>query len=239
MIRTVAGLGLVCCIFTAVASAADWPQWMGERRDSIWRESGVVSRFPANGLPVRWRAKVAYGYAGPAVAGGKVFVLDFVSHSGDVTGDPGGTFNGTERLLCLDAETGKQIWEHAYDCTYGISYPSGPRCTPTVNGGRVYALGAEGKLSCLDAASGDVVWEKDFKIAYGAKPPRWGVAAHPLVDGDRLYCVVGGEGSVAVCFDKNTGAEIWRSMDAVEQGYCPPTMIEHGGKREVFVHFAE
>jgi outer membrane protein assembly factor BamB len=90
-------------------------------------------------------------------------------------------------------------------------------------------------LTCLDAADGAIHWKKDFKAEYGVPTPQWGFAAHPLVHGDRLYCVVGGEGSVAVAFDKNTGEEIWRALSAPEPGYCGPTMIEHAGREQLVV----
>lgn len=217
--------------------AADWPQWLGPNRDSVWREDGIVERFPSGGLKVKWRVPVALGYSGPAVAGGKVYVSDYVLKSGDISNNPGGKvkLEGTERLLCFDASTGKPLWKHEYNQPYNISYPSGPRCTPTVDSGRVYSLGAEGKLFCLDADSGDLVWSKDFAKEYNAPTPHWGHSAHPLVDERFVYCIVGGKGSVAVAFDKNTGEEAWRAISAATQGYCPPTMIEHGGARQLLI----
>ena len=122
------------------------------------------------------------------------------------------------------------LWTHAYDRTYKISYPGGPRCTPTVDGERVYTLGAEGDLRCLNVADGTLVWSKDLTAEYKFDTPVWGFAGHPLVAGDLLYCLVGGEGSVAVAFDKATGREVWRALTASEPGYCPPTMITHGGQ---------
>ena len=113
--------------------------------------------------------------------------------------------------------------------------PHRPACTPTVHDGKVYFLGTEGNLTCLDAAKGTLVWAKDFKKDYGAKTPIWGYAGHPLVDGNKLICVVGGEGSVVVAFDKDSGKEIWKSLSAKEQGYCPPTMIEAGGTKQLLV----
>jgi outer membrane protein assembly factor BamB len=94
-------------------------------------------------------------------------------------------------------------------------------------------------LSCLDAQTGKLVWSKDFVKDYGAKTPFWGVAAHPLVDGDLLFCVVGGSDSVAVAFDKRTGREVWRALSAEQQGYCPPTMIEHGGRKQLIIWHGE
>ena len=126
-------------------------------------------------------------------------------------------------VQCLDAKTGEQLWVHEYKCNYKLSYPNGPRATPTVDGKHVYTLGAEGHLNCLEVDSGDVVWSRDLKKDYGMElAPHWGFAAHPLVDGETLYCVVGGEDSVAVAFDKNDGTEKWRALSAKSPGYCPP-----------------
>jgi len=225
----------------SAAWADDWPQWMGPARDGVYREDGIVDRFPDGGLEVKWRAPLAYGYAGPAVAAGRVFVMDYERSSGELTNNPGARdrLQGKERVSCFDARDGSLVWRHQYDRPYNISFPGGPRCTPTVDGDRVYALGAEGNLWCLDAKDGRVLWSKDFVKDYGAETAIWGVAAHPLVDGDVLYCVVGGQGSVAVAFDKHSGRELWRALSAGEPGYCPPTMIEHAGRRQLLIWHGE
>jgi outer membrane protein assembly factor BamB len=219
------------------AHGDDWPQWMGPQRDGIYREAGIVDRFPEDGLRIKWRVPVGWGYSGPAVANGKVYVMDYSCREGTSTNNPGGRdrLEGTEAIKCLDATDGSLIWKHEYDRPYYLSFANGPRCTPTVDGDRVYALGAEGNLWCLKAESGEVQWSKDFVEDYEAKTAIWGVAAHPLVDGDRLYCVVGGAGSVAVAFDKRNGTELWRSLTANEPGYCPPSLIEHAGRRQLLI----
>jgi outer membrane protein assembly factor BamB len=218
-----------------------WPQWMGPGRDGIWRDPGVVTRMPEGGLPVKWRMEISGGYAGPAVADGRVYVADYERRDGELTNNPNDrtALAGRERLLCLDAETGRLLWEHAYDRDYSISYASGPRCTPTVADGRVFAVGAEGDLVCLDAATGGLLWSKQFKHDYAAETPIWGFCGHPLVEGRVLYCLVGGPGSVAVAFDTETGQELWRSGSASEPGYCPPTMIEAGGGRQLVIWDAD
>jgi len=239
-------IALICTLLAVLSSpspapADDWPQWLGPRRDSVWRETGILKRFPENGPAVQWRVPVAHGYAGPAVAGDRVFLMDYVVRSGKIVNNPGGhdKLEGVERVLCFAADTGKLLWKHEHDRPYKLSYGGGPRCTPTIDSGKVYALGAEGNLWCLDAEDGKVIWAKDFLKDYEATTPFWGHAAHPLVDGDRVYCVVGGEGSIAVAFDKNTGREVWRALSASQQGYCPPTMIEHAGRKQLLIWHAE
>jgi outer membrane protein assembly factor BamB len=228
-------------LLAGVARADDWPQWLGPQRDSVWRETGLLDRFPDGGPKVLWRTPIDGGYAGPAVANGRVYVTDYVVSEGKRVNNPGGRpkLSGKERVLCLDAATGKPVWTHEYDCPYEVSYPAGPRCTPTVRDGKVYTLGTEGNLFCLDAATGKPIWSKELKKEYRTPTPIWGFCGHPLVDGKKLICVVGGEGSVAVAFDKDTGKELWKSLSAPEPGYCPPTMIEAGGTRQLLIWHPE
>lgn len=234
---------LLITLFSSLpsADADDWPQWLGPRRASVWSEEGIVEKFPESGLTVKWRVPVADGYSGPAVVNGLVYVTDYVRKSGKVTNNPGGrdVLEGTERVLCFHAETGELKWKHQYERSYQLSYPRGPRCTPTVNSGKVYTLGAEGDLLCLNATDGEVIWSKELTKEYGTETPIWGFSAHPLVVGDLLYCVVGGKGSVAVAFDKNTGREVWKALSAPEPGYCPPTLIEHGGVEQLLIWHTE
>lgn len=221
--------------------ADDWPQWLGPRRDSVYREEGIIDRVPQQGLNVKWRVPVALGYSGPAVSAGRVYVMDYVLADGRIANSPGSAdqTEGKERVLCLDSRTGRALWKHEYDRPYRLSFGGGPRATPTVDGNLVFALGAEGNLWCLDAQTGKVLWAKDFVKDYEAKTPFWGVASHPLVDGDILYCVVGAANGVATALDKRTGREMWRALPAKEPGYCPPTMIEQRGRKQLLIWHAE
>ncbi|MEM7234547.1 MAG: PQQ-binding-like beta-propeller repeat protein [Planctomycetota bacterium] len=214
-------------------SADDWPHWMGPSRDNAWREDGLLEKFPSGGPKILWRSPVHVGYAGPSVAGGRVFVLDYRSPKKGSPNFERKKQPGTERVLCLSESTGKELWSHEYPVVYSISYPFGPRCTPTVDGDRVYTLGAHGHLFCFDVKTGKILWSKDFAKGYGATPALWGYTNHPLVDGDKLICIVGGNGSHAVAFDKKSGKELWRTITAKEQGYCPPVIYEAGGVRQL------
>ncbi|HEV3006171.1 MAG TPA: PQQ-binding-like beta-propeller repeat protein [Pirellulales bacterium] len=223
------------------AAADDWPQWMGPARDAVWAETGVVERLPPEGPKVLWRKEVGGGYAGPAVAGGKVYLADYVKSAGDDTPNPikRNELEGRERVVCFDAADGNVLWTQAYDCPYTISYPAGPRCTPTMHHGKVYTLGAMGNLLCLDAQKGTVLWSKDFTMDYGVKAPLWGFCGHPLIDGQQLFAIVGGEGTAAVAFDKDTGEELWRSLSSKETGYSAPALIEAGGVRQLLIWHGE
>ncbi len=218
-------------ICAAVAWAEDWPEWRGKGRLGVWRETGILERFRPDGLAVKWRAPIKGGYAGPAVAAGRVYVLDF---------SPTGVNKGIERALCLDEKTGKILWTREWEVDYtGLmrTYAIGPRATPTVDGDRVYTLGAKGMLHCLNARTGEVIWKKDYVADYGAQVPVWGMTGAPLVDGARLIALVGGRPDAkVVAFDKMTGKEIWRALDSdSEPGYCQPFLVEAGGARQLII----
>lgn len=228
-------------ILTPPATAEDWPQWLGTRRDAIWTETGLATSFPKDGPAVLWRKPIGAGYAGPAVAGGKLYVMDRVPTEPDPKNPlPKGTLPGRERVHCMDITDGKTLWTHSYDCPYArVSYPSGPRTTPIVDGRRIYTLGAMGDLLCLDAADGMVVWSRNFPKDYQAPTPAWGWSAHLLLDGDSLIALVGGENQAVVAFDRATGKQKWKALTTREICYAPPIIIEAGGKRQLIVWLSE
>lgn len=214
-------------------SAEDWPQWRGAGRVGVWTETGIVDELPDE-LTVKWRAPVNSGYSGPAVADGRVFITDWVEDSESRTMD------GIERVLALDEATGAVIWSHEWSTSYRMlqsSYAIGPRATPTIDDDRVYVVGATGRLLSLDVATGDVIWHKDFVEDYGTSVPTWGTTSAPLVDGQRLITLVGGEpGALVMAFDKRTGEELWRSLEVVgEMGYAQPVIYEAGGVRQLII----
>ncbi|MCU0706552.1 MAG: pyrrolo-quinoline quinone, partial [Fimbriiglobus sp.] len=119
----------------ALAHADDWPQWLGKDRDGVWKETGILDKFPQGGPKKLWSAKVGQGYAGPSVVGDHVFVMDLVGSGAEQK----------ERVLCLSAKDGSEVWKHEYACQYAkVGYPAGPRCTPHVDGDLVYTVGTMG-----------------------------------------------------------------------------------------------
>lgn len=212
---------LVClCLFATLSAswtplrADDWPQWRGPARDGVWSKPGLPDKLAAE-LSARWKQPIGGGYGGIAVAAGKVYVMDRQTKPREL-----------ERVVCLDAATGKQLWVHVYAVNYNkMDYGNGPRSTPTVHGGRVYTFGAVGHVHCLDAASGRVIWDRDTVRDFKGRIPTWGHACSPLVDGDRLVVQIGGENACLVAFDRTTGKEVWRSL-ADRPGYSSPMLID-------------
>ncbi len=199
----------------------DWPQWRGPNRDGVWQEKGLIDRFSGPEVPVRWRVPVANGYSGPTVARGRVYLTDKVTEP-----------KPQERVLCFDAATGKPLWTHSYDVTYGgVGYPNGPRASVTVDGDRAYAIGAVGNFVCLDAARGTVHWSKDLDREYQIRMPIWGISAAPLVEKDLVIVYIGGATDAClVGFDKKTGRERWRALGD-RPAYAAPVIVDQAGKR--------
>ncbi len=233
---------LLAAVAALLSLGADWPQWLGPNRDAVWSETGILTTMPKDGPPVLWRKPVGDGYAGPAVAGGRVYLMDRLPPKEGAPAPAKGVIPGRERVLCLDAATGNQVWAHEYDCPYSrVSYPEGPRTTPVVSGGKVYTLGTMGDMLCLDAATGNQVWATNFVRDCGAKPPLWGYSAHLLLEAGKLITLVGGadgkEGAVRA-FDAATGKEVWKALSEREVCYAPPVVAEAAGVRQVITFTA-
>ena len=211
--------------------AEDWPEWRGKGRSGSWNETGILKKFPKEGLRILWRVPIGGGYSGPSVSNGRVFVSDFKENL---------PLQGIERLICLDEKTGKVLWSHSWKADYSqlmSSYATGPRATPTVDAGLVYVVGAMGVLKALATDSGELVWEKNFEADFGTKIPTWGVTSSPLVEEDLLICIVGGSNnSEVVAFNKFNGKEIWRALSAEpEMGYAQPLIFQSGGVHQLII----
>ena len=180
---------LAALLAAPAVRGGDWPHWMGPKRDNTWNETGILEKFPAGGPKKVWSFPVAGGYAGPAVVGDTVYITDYVTKD---KVPPEGNWDlaeqtGIERVFAVNAKTGKEVWKHEYPVKYKVSYPAGPRCTPTVDGDVVYTLGTMGDLYALNAKTGKEIWKKNLKDEYKVtKFAIWGYAAHPLVDGKKL-----------------------------------------------------
>jgi len=230
--RVLVSLAVTVALVAPVV-AKDWPQWRGPDRLAVWNETGIVETLPDE-LKVMWRTSIGGGYSGPVVADGRVFVSDWAE-------DPESrTLDGTERAIALDEQTGEVLWTYEWQTSYRmfqVVYAIGPRATPTVDGDRVYFLGATGRLFCFDVKTGTVIWEKDYVADYGATVDVWGMVSSPLVDGDRLITIAGGEpDALVVAFDKRTGDELWRAIEVTsEMGYTQPVIVEAGGVRQLII----
>ena len=225
-ISVIAGV-MLAWIVPGVA-ADDWPQWRGPGRDGVWRESGIIEKFEKSRLAPIWRAKISSGYCGPTVADGRVYVTDRRVRPKQV-----------ERVHCFDAQTGKNLWTHSYECPYrNVQYDAGPRASVTIDDGRAYSLGTMGHFFCFNATDGTILWQRDLNGEYKIRMPIWGISAAPIVEDDMVIVQIGGEGDhCLVAFDRKTGEPTWHALKD-EPSYSAPIVIDQAGQRVLVVYTA-
>jgi len=209
------GLSLILTLGMLIdpARADDWPQWRGPGRDGVSHETGWLEQWPASGPPVVWKANVGIGFSSFAVANNRVYTA--------------GNANSADTIFCLDAHSGKVLWQHSYPSDLGDKYfEGGATATPTVDGNRVYTSSRWGDVFCFDAASGKVIWSRNLATDSGLRVPGWGFAGSPLVFNNLLVLNMGEAG---VALDKQTGATVWKSANK-DSGYSSPLPFERDGK---------
>lgn len=198
-----AGLALATIVHSIAANdaGADWPRFLGLNADNISRETGLLDRWPTNGPPLIWEKSVGTGYSAPSVRG-ELLVLHH-------------RIGNEEIIEAFNAATGKPVWRHAYPSRFvdPYGYNNGPRCTPLLTERRCYAFGAEGKLTCLELQSGKVVWERDTAKDWNVPEAFFGVGSTPLLEGDRLIVMIGGQPNAGVvALDSATGRTLWENV---------------------------
>ena len=221
----------VCGLSFAQTVDADWSSWRGPRGDGSWNSPRLAGSWPEDGLVNEWSVEIGGGYAGISVAGDRVITMDR-----QVIEDADQAANGeetepareeSERVLCFDLRTGKELWTFEYEQPYGdLDYGNGPRAVPTIHGDIVLTLGALGKLNCLKALDGSVVWSQDLVKDFNGRPPMWGYAASPRVYGDTVIVFGGGDdGFCILAFDLKTGGLKWHSLSD-KAGYSWPVPVQ-------------
>lgn len=188
--------------------AQDWPQWRGPNRDNISNFTGISTNWDANPPKLDWKLEgIGDGYASVSIVGDRLYTT--------------GNVKNAQSVIAIDLKDHSIAWstpltegnpKHGYD---------GSRCTPTVDGDRIYVITSNGQLSCIKTSDGSLVWKKVFQDEWkGKMMSGWGFSESPLVDGDRVLCTPGSAEAMMVCLDKVTGNEIWRSAvpDSGEHG---------------------
>ena len=196
-----------------------WPHWRGVNRDGLSEEKDLLTHWPKDGLPVLWKIAGGDGFSSLAISDGRVYT--FVDRE------------KTEWAVCLNADSGEELWKVPSSPTFEEPQGGdGARSTPTVDGSKVYFLGATGALLCLDRETGETLWQRNILKDFNASNLHWGVSTSPLVEGDLLLVNVGGPGASVVAFDKTTGEVVWKAHDDVA-GYASPLPITVEGIREI------
>ncbi|MFT4636828.1 MAG: outer membrane protein assembly factor BamB [Verrucomicrobiales bacterium] len=205
---------------SVIAETANWSQWRGPDRKDHSPDTGLLKKWPEKGPKQLWIYKNAgLGYAGPAIVDGKLYTM--------------GAREKKTILMCLDAASGKELWASELDEELENDWGNGPRCTPTIDGAFVYALGGRGTLISAKIADGSEVWKVNLVKDFGGKVESWGYTESVLVDGDRLICTPGGSEGALLALDRKTGKKIWQSEElTVKAQYASPIVVEHAGVRQ-------
>lgn len=191
----------VLCLTSSAVRAEDWPRFLGPRANNTSAETGLVDRFPTNGLRIVWEKEIGTGYSAPSVLGGEVVLFHRVG--------------GEEIVQSFDAATGKPGWRHAYASSFTdpYGYNNGPRCTPLLTSNRCYTFGAEGKLTCLDRRTGKLVWQRDTASDWEIPEAFFGVGSTPWLEGDKLIVMMGAQPNAGVvALDASTGRTLWQNV---------------------------
>ena len=219
------------------AAGIDWPDFLGPNRASKSPESGLITDWASP--RVVWQIPLGTGYGSPAISRGRLLHYD---RHGD-----------RARLTCRESETGRELWRYEHDTDYTdlLGYNNGPRCSPVVDGDRVYLFSAEGQLHCVRLTDGARVWQRDTTTAFGVVKNFFGVGSTPIVFEDVLIANIGGSppggpediyvaqgqidgnGSGIVAFDKRTGEARWQATDELAS-YSSPVITTIDGRPWAF-----
>ena len=192
--------------------SVDWPCFLGPSRNGVSSEKGWKSDWPDEGPPILWQASIGIGFSTFAVVGDRVWTM--------------GSFDGKETILCLDANTGKEIWRQGYPARMCDTFHEGGPCaTPSIDKDAVYTMGKDGKFYCLSAADGKIRWTHDLPAELGVEVSDFGISASPLVAGDQVITDCG----VLAAYDKTTGKLLWKHT-AVPRAFTSPTAFTLNGK---------
>ncbi len=210
--------------FCTVLFANDWEQWRGPVSDGISSETGILKKWPNRGPKQVWRIPLGAGYSGIVVSEGLVYTIY-------------GT-RGDEYCIALNEKTGKKVWRTYLSSIFRNGFGDGPRSTPTVDEGKVYAISGQGIINCLDAKTGDKIWGQDLLRKYSASNVTWGFSSSPYIYDGMLVCNVGGTGHGIIALDKSNGKLIWRSTND-KGAYSTAVSAKIGGKEQLIFFTAK
>lgn len=213
--------------YNNTAHGVDWPQWRGPNRDAKCSETELLKSWPEDGPELLWEVTgLGPGYSSMAIVKGRLYTMGDISLGSEKT----------QCVLAYDLATRKRLWAAKVG---PVHKDGGPRCTPTVDNGLVYAIGTSGNLVCVDAQTGSVHWSRNFEKELEGKNPGWRFSESPLIDGNKLLCTPGGRDAVIVALNKKTGKLIWKcpmpdigKRGKDEAGYSSIVITEAGGVRQ-------
>ena len=199
--------------------ANDYPQFYGPDRDATLDGPRLARDWQARPPRELWRRPVGEGWSSFAVVGDTAVTQE---QRGD-----------REMVVGYGLTTGRQLWAHSHTARFETTIGGvGPRATPTIADGRVYALGATGILTCLELADGRLVWSCDVLADHGAGLQDWGMPSSPLVVGGLVVVQLGRQGLSLAAYDRTTGKPAWRA-GSDRGSYSTPVLATLGGRPQI------
>lgn len=191
--------------------------WREEARTGVSTETGLLKSWPEGGPELVWMStELPEGHSSPAIGNNSIYLTGLESDN-DV-------------LVSLD-NRGKIKWKTAYGRSWDGSYPES-RCTPTLDGDRVYVSSGLGDLACLNALTGEIIWQSKTSEQHKGSNGKWGLAESLLVDSSNVYFTPGGPKTMTVALNKLTGELVWKTASLQDKaGYVSPILVNYAGKR--------
>ncbi len=203
---------------TSVKAAAAWPGFRGPRREGVVRGLRIETDWSGKPPAELWRRPIGPGWSSFAVGGDLLYTQEQRGEH--------------ELVSCYRLSTGAPVWRHRDPVRfYESNGGAGPRGTPTLHNGRVYALGATGILNALDARTGAAVWSRNAAADTGASEPGWGFTSSPLVVDDTLVVATSGR---LVSYDLATGRPRWTHTTG-GGGYSSPHLVTIDGVQQILL----
>jgi outer membrane protein assembly factor BamB len=194
-----------------------WPHLRGPAYDGSSAEKNLADSWTKQGPPVLWMRELGSGYSGFTAIGDRIYTQVQSLYA--------------QSVLCLEADTGRTIWEQNYDWPYDAAgmYP-GPRATPTWDQGRIYYASPQGRVGCLDADNGQPLWSVDVLETFEGRGHDFGYSCSPVVEEGLVILPVGGKGAGVVALDAQDGSTVWTSGDE-PASYSSALPISLNGRR--------
>ncbi len=188
-------------------------EWREETRTGISSETGLLKSWPEEGLQMIWaNVELPKGHSSVTFGNNTIYLTGFKDKN--------------DILIALD-EYGKIKWQTPYGRTWDASHPES-RCTPTVEGDKVWISSGFGDLACIDGITGKILWSVKASEIYKGTYGPWGIAEALIIDGDKVYFTPGGKETTTIALNKNTGELIWKSESLSDPAsYASPVLIDY------------
>jgi outer membrane protein assembly factor BamB len=208
----------------ARAQSPSWPQWGGPTRNFKVDAKGLADAWPATGPRRLWSRELGDGYSAIVVEADRLFTM---YRKGD-----------QDRIVALDARTGKSLWEHNSDAPFlprmQMENGPGPHSTPLIVAGRLFAIGVTGKLHCLDKENGKAIWSHDLWQEFSGTKLNRGYSPSPIAYKQTVIVPVGGQGRGLIAFNQKDGEVAWKSQD-FSNAHPSPILINVEGQDQLVV----